>query len=243
MKPRVSIPALAGATALAVALSFGSAGGPVYAHAVKSAPADPSLPPDIDPATRYRLPLPTRADMTSDEDRRMFDELTQSRRPVLWLYNPKLAKAMEEAHQVVRFQTGLDQRLTAIAVLTTVRALNSQVEWTEWEPQAAAGKPSAVEPAIIDIIKYCRPVVGLGPKETLIITYGRELIGPGRTVSSATFAEAVRLLGRRGAVELTDLMAMYQATVTEMKAYDAHLHAGQKGLLPPPEATPDCYRS
>ena len=181
--------------------------------------------------------------MTSDEDRRMFDELTQSRRPVLWLYNPPLAKAMEEAHQVVRFQTGLDQRLTTIAVLTTARALNSQVEWTEWEGQARPGKPSAVEPAIIDMIKYCKPVVGLGPKETLIINYGRELIGPNRQVSSATFAEAVRLFGRRGTVELTDLMAMYQATVTELKAYDAHLHAGQKGLLPPPEAAPDCYRS
>lgn len=233
------------ARAVVASVLFFAAALPGWGFAETSGPvaADAPLPPDIDPVTRYRLPLPTRADMTSDEDRRMFDELTQSRRPVLWLYNPKLAKAMEEAHQVVRFQTGLDQRLTEIAVLTTVRALNSQVEWTEWEPQAAAGKPSAVEPAIIDIIKYCRPAVGLGPKETLIITYGRELIGPGRTVSSATFAQAVRLLGRRGAVELTDLMAMYQATVTEMKAYDAHLHAGQKGLLPPPEATPDCYRS
>ena len=93
------------------------------------------------------------------------------------------------------------------------------------------------------MIKYCKPVVGLGPKETLIITYGRELIGPGAKVSSATFAEAVRLFGRRGAVELTDLMVMYQATVTELKAYDAQLHAGQKGLLPPREAAPDCYRS
>jgi 4-carboxymuconolactone decarboxylase len=209
----------------------------------QQAAAEAPLPPDVDPFTRYRLPLPTRADMTSDEDRQMFDELTKSRRPVLWLYNPKLAKAMEDAHQAVRFQTGLDQRLTTIAVLTTARALNSQVEWTEWEEQARPGRPSAVEPAIIDVIKYCKPVVGLGPKETLIINYGRELIGPNRTVSSQTFAEALRLFGRRGAVELTDLMAMYQATVTELKAYDAHLHADQKPLLPPPEAAPDCYRS
>jgi 4-carboxymuconolactone decarboxylase len=242
MKPNSRSVAAAAALALSLTLVFAGLG-PVHAEAPSPDAPRAALPPDIDPVTGYRLPLPTRADMTSDEDRRMFDELTQSRRPVLWLYNPPLAKAMEEAHQVVRFQTGLDQRLTTIAVLTTARALNSQVEWTEWEGQARPGKPSAVEPAIIDMIKYCKPVVGLGPKETLIINYGRELIGPNRQVSSATFAEALRLFGRRGTVELTDLMAMYQATVTELKAYDAHLHAGQKGLLPPPEAAPDCYRS
>ena len=212
MRPTLRIIGLASLVAPALVLSLAVAWhGPVLAQEPEPAAAEAPLPPDIDPVTRYRLPLPTRADMASDEDRQMFDDLTKSRRPVLWLYNPKLAKAMEEAHQVVRFQTGLDQRLTEIAVLTTVRALNSQVEWTEWEPQARPGKPTAVEPAIIDMIEYCKPVVGLGPKETLIINYGRELIGPGQKVSSATFAEAVRLFGRRGAVELTDLMVMYMA--------------------------------
>jgi len=202
------------------------------------------LPKDVYPDSGNRLPLLKRDDL-DDYGKSVYDELaTLGGNPApIRIYSPKLAKPMAEAHRYLKYDSGLGDRLTEIAVLTTVRALNSQVEWTEWEPQARPGKPSAVEPAIVDIIKYCKPVVGLGPKETLIINYGRELIGPGQKVSSATFAEAVRLFGRRGAVELTDLMVMYQATVTEMKAYDAHLHAGQKGLLPPPEATPDCYRS
>jgi 4-carboxymuconolactone decarboxylase len=201
--------------------------------------AEAPLPPDIDPASRYRLPLPRREDMANDQDRQIFDDLTKDRRPVLWLYSPKLAKAMEDAHHYVRFETGLDPRLTEIAVLTTARALNSQVEWTEWEEQARPGRPSAVEPAIIDLIKYCKPVVGLGPKETLIITYGRELFGPGQAVSSRTFAQAVALLGRRGVLDLTDLMGLYQVTATELKAYDGHLHAGETPL----QDTPACARA
>lgn len=244
MKAAIKLIAFAGAAVASMALVLGGAApGRVHAQEPSHAAALEALPPDIDPSSHYRLPIPKREDMTSDEDRKAYDELTKNRRPVLWLYSPKLAKIMQDAHQYVRLETGLDARLTAIAILTTARSMNNQVEWTEWEQQAGPGKAAAVDPAIIDIIKYCKPVAGLGPKETLIINYGRELFGSDRGVSSPTFAEAIRLFGRRGVVDLTDLMGLYQVTITELKAYDAHLHAGQKPLLPSMESTPACRRA
>ena len=52
-----------------------------------------------------------------------------------------------------------------------------------------------------DVIKYNRPLVGLGEKEAAVIAFGREMFGQ-RKVSSATFAEVLRLFGRRGTVDL-----------------------------------------
>jgi hypothetical protein len=52
-------------------------------------------------------------------------------------------------------------------------------------------------------------------------------------VSSATFAEALRLFGRRGTVDLVSLMGLYSATSALGNAFDIQLPEGRKPLLPP----------
>ena len=83
--------------------------------------------------------------------------------------------------------------MVEIAVLVTARAMDSQYEWTEWETYGRdPDDPRHIEPAIIDMIKYEKPVTGLGEKETAIITLGRQMFGRENSfenVSSATFAE------------------------------------------------------
>ena len=88
-----------------------------------------------------------------------------------------------------------------------------------------------MEPKVIDAIKYCRPVTDLNAKDAAIITLGREMFGA-RKVSSETFAEVVRLFGRKGTVDLTELMALYGATADELVMFDQQLHAGQTPMLP-----------
>ena len=94
------------------------------------------------------------------------------------LYDPKVAKPLAEAHHYIRYKAGLPDRVLEIAVLVTARERDSQYEWTQWE---TAGRdpndPRHIEPAIIDIIKYDKPVVGLGEKETAIINLGRGMFG------------------------------------------------------------------
>jgi len=86
------------------------------------------------------------------------------------------------------------------------------------------------------MIKYNKPVVGLGEKETAIIKFGREMLGPRKvsfgTVDSATFAEVLRLFDRKGTVDVVHLMASYAADAAELTAFDQHLKEGQKPLLP-----------
>ena len=91
--------------------------------------------------------------------------------------------------------------------------------------------PRHIEPAIIDIIKYDKPVVGLGEKETAIINLGRGMFAEEK-VSPATFAEVLRLFGRRGTVDLVELMTLHTATAAELTAFDEQLPEGQKPLMP-----------
>ena len=84
---------------------------------------------------------------------------------------------------------------------------------------------------IRDIIKYGKPAVGLGEKETAIIKFGRETFGQ-RKVSSETFAQVLSLFGRKGTVDLLWVMANYSAAAAELIAFDNQLRADQKPLLP-----------
>jgi hypothetical protein len=200
-----------------------------------------ALPADIDPESGNRLPLPKREDMNA-ADQKIFDDIMarqqtglssrEKARPQVRMHSPGLAKGLDEAHHYLKYDTGLGDRLMTVAVLTTARELTNQFEWTQWEEHARTPKDTRyVEPDVIDAIKYCKPVTGLEPKDAAIITLGREMFGP-RKVSSATFAEVLRLFGRRGTVDLEELMGLYAATADELVVFDQQLHAGQKPLLP-----------
>lgn len=216
---------------------------PAHHAAAAVEAAEAPLPPDVDPVSRNRLPLPTRADMADDGERAIFDEMAK-RAAATRLYSPQVAKALDDAHGYEKFNAALGSRLLQIAVLVTAREIDSQFEWTQWEEHGLlTGQKSLVEPAIMNTIKYCKPVVGLGPKETVIINFGRELLGPRKKVSSQTFAEALRLFGRRTTVDLVEVMALYQATATELNAFDGQLRPGQTPLLPPRSTIPACQNS
>ena len=229
----------AGAIVLGIILSALSVGPSRAQTPAPAIAAEPPLPADVDPISRNRLPMPTRADMANDEERKIFDELSK-RAASARLFSPIIAKAFSEAHAYAKFNDVLGSRLVQITVLVTARELDSQFEWTQWEEHGLmAGQKSLVEPAIIDTIKYCKPVKGLGEKESAIIKLGREMFGV-KKVSSPTFAEVLRLFGKRGTVDLVELMAMYSATGAEVVAFDMQLHEGQKPLLPARASVPAC---
>src|SRR5579864_1372315 len=200
-----------------------------------------TLPKDVYPDSRFRLPLPKKEDL-DEYGKRVFDMMVDpGRRSLVGLngpagirmYDPRLAEMMNNANLYLRRETGFGDRLSEIAILTTAREMDNQFEWAAHE---TAGRRAGVEPAVIDIIRYRKPVTGLGEKETIIIGFGRQLFGQ-KKVSSATFAEALRLFGRRGLVDLTSLMASYSATAALLNAFDMQLPEGQAPrLAAPPES-------
>ncbi|HWA68381.1 MAG TPA: hypothetical protein VG821_00930 [Rhizomicrobium sp.] len=200
-----------------------------------------TLPKDIYPESGNRLPLPKRDDM-DEADRKIFDEIMAAQgggyksrgedRPPLRLHSPGLAKGLAEAHHYLKYDSGLAPRTMEIAILTTARELTNQYEWTQWIEHAQDAKdPRHLEPKIVDTILNCRPVTGLDAKDAAVIMLGRETLGR-RKVSSETFADVLRLYGRRGTVDLVELMALYGATGAELVAFDMQLNEGQKPMLP-----------
>jgi hypothetical protein len=235
---------LAGMLGLPAGAVYAQTAGPTAAPTAGRGGAATSAgwPADIDPASGNRLPLPSREGL-DDADRKIFDEVMQQQegglssrekeRPQVRLFSPQLAQALNQAHHYLKYGTGFSDRTTTVAVLTTARELTNQYEWTQWEEHARNPKDSRyVEPEVVDAIKYCRPVTGLKEQDAAIISLGRETFGR-RQVSPATFAQVLRLFGRRGTVDLVELMALYAATGAELVAFDAQLHVGQPVLLPP----------
>ena len=100
------------------------------------------------------------------------------------------------------------------------------------ESEIAALK-EGVEPAVIDTVRLRRPVDGLSERDAAVIEFGRELFAR-HDVNPKTYARALKAFGERDLVDLGGLMAQQSADGVLTIAFDQHLPAGQKPLLPIP---------
>jgi 4-carboxymuconolactone decarboxylase len=195
-----------------------------------------TLPGDVHPESLSRLPLRRRDDMDA-QGQRFYDAVADpgSRTLVglrgpsgIWLHSPALGERMRVVNQYLRFETALGRRLTELAILVTARELDHQFEWTAHEP---AGLAEGLSQEIVDVVKYRRPLAGLGPEESVIVSFGREVFGE-RKVRPETFARAVELFGHEGVVNLAALMGNYAMTAVMLNAVDQQLHPERQPLLP-----------
>jgi hypothetical protein len=226
------------AAALALAAVFSVFAGAHAGAQTPSPSAAASYPPDVYPDSRERLPLPKREDM-DDYGKAIFDKQTKpvreedGRSPAsVELYDAKLADIMDQARHYLKFDAGLGDRLVQIAVLATAREMKNPYEWVQWETVSwEPHTPSYVDPVIVDIVKYEKPVTGIGEKEGAVITFVRELAGC-RKLSSPTFAHVLKLFGPRLTLDLANLVGMYEDAGAEITAFDLQLKPGQKNDFP-----------
>lgn len=214
-----------------------AAGGPQRGE-LSEVPAMKTLPKDIHPESRSRLPLPKR-EALDEHGKRVYDSVLDPKRPTLagfqgpagiWLHSPRVGEPIREMNRVLRTEVPLEPRLRELAILVTARELDNQFEWTAHEPVALK---EGLDPKILDIVKFRKPVSGAPEKETAIIGFGRELFRD-RRVRPETYAEMVRVFGQTAVVNITALMANYALTAVMLTAFDQQLHEGRKPLLPLP---------
>jgi len=204
------------------------------AAAAQQNSATAALPPDVNPVTLTRLPQLTRADL-NDEGKAIYDKIVGSGAvpttgPVsMSLYSPKVALAFNELNGFLRYNGDLSERHTEVAICVAAWEIEQQYEYSAHEPAALRfGAPQEV----IDTIKYDKEPVGLSPEETVIIKVGRQILREHK-LDSALYAEAVKLFGRKGFVELVTVMGDYVMVGMVLTAIDQHLPANRPALLPP----------
>ncbi len=192
------------------------------------------LPPDVNPVSLTRLP-PLKRDDLNDEGKAVYDKIVgtgpaPTTGPVaLSLYSPKIAQVFSDLNGFLRYNGDLSPRHTEVAIVAATWEIQQQYEYSAHEPAALRyGAPQAV----IDTIKFNREPVGLSPEETMIIKLSRAIMRDHR-VSSELYAEAVKLFGRKGLVELVTVMGDYVMVGMVMTTIDQHLPENRPALLPP----------
>ncbi|HEU4617431.1 MAG TPA: hypothetical protein VFV10_05285 [Gammaproteobacteria bacterium] len=198
-----------------------------------------ALPPDIDPVSLTRLPPLTRDDL-DDAGKAVYDRIVgdgpaPKTGPVaMSLYSPGIAGPINDLNGFLRYHGDLSPRHTEVAILVATWEIAQQYEYSAHEPAALRfGAPQAV----VDTIKYDREPAGLSPEETVIIKLGRQLMREHK-VDPDLYAEAVKLFGRKGVVELVTVMGDYVMVGMVLTAIDQHLPPDRPALLPPRGSRP-----
>ena len=188
---------------------------------------------EIYPDSGNRLPLVNREDL-NEQGQRAYDAAVSAAGEL----RGAAAIRLHGSRLNVRWESPLGRRLTELAILTQAREYHQPYEWSLHEMEAVA---VGLEPEIIDVVRYQRPmtqgVPGLGDTEAIIIQMGRELFGE-LTLSPETYARALQILGKNDLVDIARLMGRYAGTATRLTAVNQHMPPGWKNFLPLPFTRP-----
>ena len=188
------------------------------------------LPKDIDPQSLSRLPIVKRDDL--DEDgKRIYDMLaggegktvTPTGPAAISLQSPKVAEAIQMLNQYLRFHGVLKARDYEVAILVAAREFDQQYEWSGHEMGARTAK---VPESVIDAIKFNKDATGFSDKDTLLITFTRQLLHQHK-LDSDQYAKSVAVFGKQGTLELATIIGDYAMAAIMLNATDQHLPAGR----------------
>ena len=206
---------------------------------VGSAQSTAKLPADLDPNSRARLPYLQRKDM-DERGQKTYDTLPGRspegvlRGPLAFAaYNPAVAQALHELHDAAVQEGTLNAHVRELAILVACRETHYNLEWNAHE---ASGLKAGVDPKVIAVVRDNRALTGVDNKDALVIRFGRQMLHD-KKVDSATFAKAVELLGRRGAMDMVAVMSTYAVSGFFAIAVDEHMPPGRAELerIPAPQ--------
>ena len=174
-----------------------------------------------------RIPLvPT--DTMDAEQRRVLDTIVSGPRGRIQgplravLHNAELADRWQALGALLRYRTSLTPRQSELAILVTGRACRSPFEWHAHRIEA---EKAGIEPEVIEALLAERVPDGLSDDDALVVRVAVEL-NRMRSVSDATYADALARFGPRKLVELTSLVGYYTMVAMTLNAHEIPLPEG-----------------
>ncbi|HLQ91653.1 MAG TPA: carboxymuconolactone decarboxylase [Xanthobacteraceae bacterium] len=123
----------------------------------------------------------------------------------VYMRSPDLASKLEAVSDYVRWGTGVEPRLTELAIMITARNWSSQ--WI-WRGHYRAAVRGGLDPSVgTDIAAGKRPEK-MKPDETILYNYATEMYRD-KAISDATFAAAVKQFGEKALIDLVATMGYY----------------------------------
>jgi 4-carboxymuconolactone decarboxylase len=195
-----------------------------------------SSPPDINPESGCRLPVPDR-EALDDAGKVTYDRMANFEAGAimglkgpnaLTLHSPGITKHALPLNNYLRFDTDFSGVVRELVILVAAREMDSRFEWAAHEPQALK---EGVPQSTVDAIKYRNPTDGLPHEHALIIDYGRQVLQK-HIVTPETFARLKSAYGSKGVVDLATLLGNYLTLAVLLTTVDAQVPPDDLEELP-----------
>lgn len=181
-----------------------------------------------------RLPATRRDDLTPD-GQQLWDTILSGRGPQLltaegglagpfnaFVTAPETGQRLSDLGQKLRFGTSIERRLLEVAIITTGAHWQAEFEW--WA-HARMASEHGVADEVIDAIGRGEDPPFTAEDERTVYTVARQLVSTGRLTEEA-YADAQRLLGDAGMVELVSLCGYYTLISYLLNAFAVPLPPG-----------------
>jgi 4-carboxymuconolactone decarboxylase len=144
------------------------------------------------------------------------------------LRSPEMMAHAQRMGEYLRYRSALGLRLSEFAFLITARCWPQQVEWAIHAPIA---EREGVRAETIAAIAEGRLPKDLREDEAVLYAFSMEL-HQNRSVSDATWADAMRLFGEQGVVDLIGIIGYYTFLSMMMNAARTEVPPSNAEALP-----------
>ena len=173
-----------------------------------------------------RVPFATRDNMDA-AGQAVWDDIQTSRGGVQRNYaallnNPQAAGAFAGLGGYVRFETPLDPRVKALAILTAAREAGGHYVWTVNQRGA---KEANLSDDVIAAIREFRAPAGLDASDSAVVQFVLELLRHHR-ISDASFEAMRSIVGDAGIVDVLIVVAYYHGLAHSLQALQVELPEG-----------------